>query len=71
MSTLFFEDTVAFRTDPHITGTVEQTWSEIDPEPNEALSNCYVHKSLPSRVRKIWFTEGRLSTGYVIVRRLS
>lgn len=67
MSSFFFEDTVAFREDTHITGTIEQTWSDIDPEPSEALTTCYVHKDLPAKVRKTWFSEGRLPPGYVIV----
>jgi len=68
MSTFFSEDTVTFRADPHITGTIEQTWSDVDStETSEALINCYIHKGLPSKARKAWFSDERLLPGYVIV----
>ncbi|KAL6715331.1 hypothetical protein ACLMJK_007597 [Lecanora helva] len=67
MSRFFAEDTVAFRDDSAIIGTIERTWSETEPEPIEDLDRCYVHKSQPWEVRAKWFTEGLLSPGYVIV----
>ena len=66
MSTFFAEDTCAFKADPAIVGTVERTWSDIDAL-SEGLFGCYVHKDLPLKVRKAWFEEEKLTSGFVIL----
>lgn len=66
MSTFFFEDTCSFKDDAAIVGTIECTWSDIDSTPDGFL-NCYIHKDLPSKVRKAWFGDEKLTPGYVIV----
>ena len=67
MSTLYSEDVCAFKNDPAIIGTIEYTWSEVDIDPSLGLTNCYINKDLPTRVRKAWFEDERLSPGYVII----
>ena len=66
MSTFFPEDTCAFKADPAIVGTVERTWSDIDSS-SEGLFECYVHKDLPLKVRKAWFEDEKLTSGFVIL----
>ena len=67
MSTLYSEDICAFKADPAIVGTIEHTWSEVDVDLSLGLTNCYIYKDLPPRVRKAWFEDERLSPGYVII----
>ena len=67
MSTFYSEDICAFKSDPAIVGTVEYTWSEVDLDLSVGLTNCYIYKDLPPRVRKAWFEDERLSPGYVII----
>ena len=67
MSTFYSEDVCAFKSDPAIVGTVEYTWSEVDLDLSVGLTNCYICKDLPPRVRKAWFEDERLSPGYVII----
>lgn len=68
MSTFFSEDLIAFKDDPDIVGVVEQTWSDVDNDTSEVSSLCYVHKSLPAKVKDAWFLGERLLPGYVIVQ---
>lgn len=70
MSSFFFEDTVTFSEGPSIVGTINLTWSEVDAESSGELTSCYVHKNLPSHIKKAWFTEERLLPGFVIVEFL-
>ena len=67
MSTFYSEDICAFKADPAIVGTVEYTWSEVDLDLSVGLTNCYIYKDLPPRVRKAWFEDEQLSPGYVII----
>ena len=67
MSTLYSEDICAFKADLAIVGTIEYTWSEVDVDLSLGLTNCYIYKGLPPRVRKAWFEDERLSPGYVII----
>ena len=67
MSIFFSEDICAFKADPAIVGTVEYTWSEVESDLSLGLTNCYIHKHLPSSVRKAWFEDERLPPGYVII----
>ena len=67
MSTFYSEDICAFKSDPAIVGTVEYTWSEVDLDLSVGLTNCYIYKDLPPRVRKAWFEDERLPPGYVII----
>ena len=66
MSRFFVEDTCMFEADPAIVGTVECTWSDLDSS-SEAFVDCYIHKDLPPSVRKAWFDDEKLSSGYVII----
>lgn len=66
MSRFFPEDTCAFKADPAIVGTVERTWSDIDSS-SGGLFECYVHKDLPLKVRKAWFEDEKLTSGFVIL----
>ena len=66
MSSFFSEDTCSFTDDPAIVGTIECTWSDVDPSP-EGFHNCYIHRHLPPKVRKAWFADEKLTPGYVIV----
>ncbi|KAL9628046.1 MAG: hypothetical protein Q9164_007410, partial [Protoblastenia rupestris] len=67
MSRFFIEDTVAFKNDPLILGTIDYTWSSIDAEPSLEPGDCYFHKNLPVSVKKAWLRESRLVQGYVII----
>ena len=67
MSIFFSEDICAFKADPAIVGTVEYTWSEVESDLSLGLTNCYIHKHLPSSVRKARFEDERLPPGYVII----
>ena len=67
MSIFFFEDTCTFKADHAIIGTIERTWNDIEGHSSKGPTNCYVHKDLPSRVRKAWFENQKLSPGYVIL----
>ena len=64
---LYTEDICAFKADPSIIGTVEYTSNDVDTDISEGFVNCYIHKSLPSKVRKSWFQAEHLDPGYVIV----
>lgn len=58
---------MAIKEDPSILGTVEQTWSDIDPITSGAFTNFFYHKSLRAQVRKTFGIEGKLLPGYVLV----
>ena len=71
MSAFCDDDVVAFKDDVSIVCTVELTWSDVeqgsltvDPE----CDSCYIHKSLPAKVRRSWFNDEELPPGYVIVK---
>ena len=66
MSDFFFEDLCIFKADPAIIGTIERTWSDIDC-PSKFPGKCYLHKDLPLKVRKAWFDDQKLTSGYVIL----
>lgn len=66
MSKFFFEDTCIFKADPAIGGTIECTWSDVDSL-CKGLPDFYIHKDLPSKVRKAWFDDEKLTPGYVII----
>jgi len=71
MSKFFVEDLVALKRDPSITGTVACTWSDVDSQAEEGFDSCYIHKTLPSRVKKEWFLREKLLPGYVLVELIS
>ena len=66
MSKFFFEDTCTFKADPAIVGTIDRTWSDVDASSDSSL-DCYIHKDLPSTVRKLWFDDQKLAPGYVVI----
>lgn len=70
MSTFFFEDTVAFKADKSIIGTIECTWNDVDRDTSGGKEICYVHKNLPSNVKDAWFDNEELLPGFVIVEFL-
>ena len=67
MSAFVVDDTVAFKEDPSIIGTIESTWSDTDGISPDGFNRCYLHKSLPLEVESSWFADGQLSPRYVIV----
>ena len=70
MSRFFVEDTVAFRDDPSIIGTIRRTWRDIDSGYTESSDECYFHQELSAEKRRLWLREGRLLPGYVIIEFL-
>ena len=67
MSIFFPEDLVTLKADSHITAIVEHTWSQVDLDASDCLVNCYIHKNLPSKVRRSWFKQENLLPGHVII----
>lgn len=70
MSAFFLEDTVAFKADPDIIGSIQRTWSDVDGGSSEGAENCYMHKRLPIDVKHSWIGGERLLPGYVVVEFL-
>lgn len=67
MSVFFEEDTVAFKDDPSIVGTVGRTWSDLDTSTPPHNPYLFLHKDLPISVHEKFFNDGQLAPGYVTV----